>query len=864
MQTLKSTLLILCSALLLIISPVETTQAEPAMDWTHWRGPEMNGISRETGLVDKWDPKGGEGSNLLWKRDDLGSRATPIVMNGKLYTILRHKPGSKIEQEKVVCLDAATGKTLWENKFNIFLSDVPDTRVGWSSVFGDPATGNVFALGVCGYFQCLDGETGKTLWSHSLSEEYGLLSTYGGRTNFPIVHENLVIISAIVIGWGEMAKPAHRFIAFDKRNGQPVWFESTRVLPYDTTYSSPVLAVLNGQKALVFGSGDGGIHAFQPRTGKSIWKYDVSKRGINATPLVVGNKVFAGHSEENIDSTEMGSFFALDGSKTGDLSKDGVLWKNNEWYVGKNQPIHIDGRLYVVQDSGKMLVVDVETGKKIALIKLGTTQRGSPLYADGKIYTATMNGRWYVLEPNEKGAKKIHSLRLRNEAVHASPIVSHGRIYLATTEHLYCIGKKDAKPTATKIPEPVKETPVTEDRTPAHLQVVPVESLLHPKNSQEFSVYLYNKNGQFLKVAKPSDVDFSISGPGKIDENGKYFTPDASAGHQAISVKAKMGELTGDARIRFMPKLAWSFDFNDGQVPITWVGARYRCIPLDFDFFSELNKKDPKMGQLYIYLNSLFVNIGTTKLALDNSNPRGNWTALLEFMELDDPETTPKDVESAKKVFDPILKELKDQKYLADWSWDTWSKKADNGVSVGGPKLMLSKGTREVTGNGVMTKIKTIPKGARSQSWMGFPDLTNYTIQADVMGAKKDDKMPDIGLIGQRYTLDMMGANQKLQIRTWTPQLRMASTVDFKWESDTWYTIKLKTAVEDGKAVLRGKAWKRGEDEPKEWMVTATDDVPSENGSPGFFGNAKDAEIFYDNIKVMSNESDSEPKEESK
>jgi outer membrane protein assembly factor BamB len=86
-------------------------------------------------------------------------------MNGKLYTIVRHNPGTEKEAEKVVCVDAATGETKWESIFNVFLTDVPDTRVGWSSVVGDPVTGHVFALGVCGYFQCLDGETGKTLWS---------------------------------------------------------------------------------------------------------------------------------------------------------------------------------------------------------------------------------------------------------------------------------------------------------------------------------------------------------------------------------------------------------------------------------------------------------------------------------------------------------------------------------------------------------------------------------------------------------------------------------------------------------------------------------------------------------------------------
>ena len=285
----------------------EKKVADP-LDWPYWRGPEMNGISREKGLPDTWTP---DGENQLWKSAELGTRSTPIVMNGKLFTLVRHNPGTKEEAEKVVCVDAATGEKKWENVFNVFLSDVPDTRVGWSSVVGDPETGHVFALGVCGYFQCLDGETGKTIWSHSMSEEYGLLSTYGGRTNYPIVHENLIIISGVVIGWGEMARPTYRVIAFDKRNGQSVWFQGTRPFPEDTTYSGPAIAVINGQSQLVVGSGDGSVYSFQPRTGKLIWNYDVSLRGVNTAPTIIGTQVISGHSDENLDDTTMGALFLL-------------------------------------------------------------------------------------------------------------------------------------------------------------------------------------------------------------------------------------------------------------------------------------------------------------------------------------------------------------------------------------------------------------------------------------------------------------------------------------------------------------------------------------------------------------------------
>ncbi|MCA9109145.1 MAG: hypothetical protein KDA52_04295 [Planctomycetaceae bacterium] len=170
-------------------------------------------------------------------------------------------------------------------------------------------------------------------------------------------------------------------------------------------------------------------------------------------------------------------------------------------------------------------------------------------------------------------------------------------------------------------------------------------------------------------------------------------------------------------------------------------------------------------------------------------------------------------------------------------------------------RLKVARGDRQNDGNGVMCKITTIPKGARSQGWMGQPDLSDYTIQADVYGFNRDDTLPDIGLIGQRYTLTMMGEHQQLQIRTWTPQLRMAIDEPFAWEPYTWYTLKFQGTVEDGKAVLRGKVWKRDEEEPADWQIVGTDDPGQHQGSPGLFGDAKVSELFYDNLTVTKNAS---------
>ncbi len=701
------------------------------LDWPSWRGPEQNGISRETGIPDKWSL---DGENLLWKNELLATRSTPIVMRGKLYTLARSNPGTQIEGEKVICADAATGGILWESKFNVFLSDVPDTRVAWSCCVGDPTTGRVYAMGVCGYFQCLDGDTGKTIWSHSLNEEYGLLSTYGGRTNVPVLFEDLAIINAVTIGWGELAKPAHRFMAFNKATGELAWMNGTRPLPDDTTYSTPYLGVLDGQAAMIFGSGDGSLYAMQPRTGKIIWKCDLSLRGMNVSPFVDGNTVYMAQSEENPDDNTMGALAAVDGTGSGDVTKTKVLWRLKERLVGKSSPILVNGRYYAADDGGTLFIVDAKTGAEITKTKLGTIMRASLLYADGKIFVAESNGRWSILKPTEKGVEVIHKLRLTGET-HGSPIISHGRLYVSTTDAMYCIGKKDAVPTATPRPEAAKEKPVGDEKAPAQVQLLPAEAILAPGQKVQLTARLFNARGQLLGETK---ADFGVVGPGAVDVNG-VFTAPSDAKHSAAIVTAKVGNIAGSTRFRIVPPLPWKFDFSEGEVPITWVGARYRHV------------------------------------------------------------------------------------------------------------------ARKLDGNDVMVKITTIPKGTRSQAWMGPVDLHDYTIQADVRGATKDGKTPDIGLIAQRYTIDMMGASQQLQIRSWVPTLRAAKTIPFAWKTDVWYTLKLRAANEGGKAVLRGKVWERGQAEPSDWMITAEDESPNATGSPGLFGNATNAELFLDNISVTPN-----------
>ncbi|HMO85943.1 MAG TPA: PQQ-binding-like beta-propeller repeat protein, partial [Lacipirellulaceae bacterium] len=442
-------------ALAVLASTAAPSRADDApqdpRDWPNWRGPQQISASLETGLPETWNPRGGEGGNLLWKRSDLGTRSTPVVMRGKLYVLVRDKPGTETEGEKVVCVDAATGEQIWQHRFNVYLTDTPDTRVGWSSVVGDPATGRVYAQGVCGYFCCLDGDSGKVVWDHSLQEEYGVITTYGGRTNVPVVFEDLVLISAVVVGWGDtpeydnLARPSHRFMAFDKATGEIRWLAGTTISPPDTTYSTPTVAVIDGEAQLIFGGADGQVWSLQPRTGKVLWHFPLSKHGLNSSPLVIGDTVYMANGWENLVGTFKGSVVALDAKLRGDLTGK-EKWITYNILASKSSPIMVDGKLWVIDDGAKLFILDPETGEQVASrIAIGSRMSGSPLHADGKVYVGAESGQWAILRPTDDGAEFVHKLRLNREEINGSPIVSHGRIYLPTSNALYCIGKKDAE-----------------------------------------------------------------------------------------------------------------------------------------------------------------------------------------------------------------------------------------------------------------------------------------------------------------------------------------------------------------------------------------------------------------------------------
>jgi outer membrane protein assembly factor BamB len=538
-------------------------------DWAEWRGPARDGISSEKNLPVKWSPAG---ENLAW-RAPYGGRSAPIVMGDHVYLQNSAGKGESL-QERVMCFNADTGKLLWEHRFNIYLSDVPPHRVGWASPVGDPSTGNVYVLGVGGNLIGLNRD-GKVLWERSLGEDFGLLTTHGGRTVSPIIDGDLVIVSGVTFQWGQHGRGAHRFMAFDKKTGETMWVSAPGGRPYDTTYAPPIIVNVNGTRLLIQGGSDGFVYAIKPQTGEPVWKIEISKRGLNTGVVVHNNMAILTHSEENLESSEMGMMLAVDATAKGEIKKDQIKWSFYGWQGGFSSPVLDGDRLYQIDNGANIAAFDVNTGKQLWLKNLGTIQKASPVLADGKLYVGTENGKFFILKPSATGCQILDEDQLgteaQPEAIIASAAVSNGRIFFATDSSLYAIGKKSnsssSQTNANAVGSSVSSQPAT------HVQVVPTELILKPGDKVNFRVRLFDAQGNFIRE-EPA-ATWSLEQLKGTIENG-HFTAATDAVAQAGLVKATVGVVSGTASVRVFPPLPWSETFDAyaaNSLPPTWVNT---------------------------------------------------------------------------------------------------------------------------------------------------------------------------------------------------------------------------------------------------------------------------------------------------
>ena len=543
-------------------------------DWPDMRGPNRDGVSKETGLIDTWALNG---QNFLW-RAPYGGRSAPIVVGNRIY--LQNPAGRGTDlQERVMALDADTGKPIWEYKINIFQSDVPPHRVGWASPTADLETGNIYALSGGAQVVALSRD-GKPLWNRSFGEEYAAFTTQGGRTMSPLVDGDLVIVSAPVSNWGGNAMRAHRLIALDKRTGEVVYVANPGQRPYDTAYAAPLIATINGLRLLIAGLGDGGIHAVKPQTGERVWSFVAAKRAINTGVTVVGNDVIISHGDENTEGNELGMIAAIDGSQTGDI-------KTTKWAVrgvefGYSSPVSDGTRVYQIDNGSQLAAFDAATGKELWTQALSNLQKAPPVLADGKIYVGTDGGSFFIIRPHADRAEVLSRVNLPNstmsccgsegtpEQILGGAAVSRGRIFFVSSDAVYAIGSRRAtSPSGLAVDQRAE----TGQGAATHLQVSPTEMVLTPGQTVKLRARLFDDKGRFLR--EDTAATWSLDGLKGTLANGA-FTVAGDPVEQAGIIRAVSGALKGEARARVVHPLPWMEGFDayaDGAAPPGWVNA---------------------------------------------------------------------------------------------------------------------------------------------------------------------------------------------------------------------------------------------------------------------------------------------------
>lgn len=612
--------------------------AAPVTGWLAWRGPEQNGHSRETGLPERI----GSAQEALWEAD-WGGQSTPVVAAGRLYVLGYRDDGPDL-QEGVACFDAETGKLLWKQTFNDFLSDTIYLRYSTASPAIDPETGNVYMQGTQGILVAFTPD-GKPVWSHSLMEKLGRLTFPNSRTASPLIDRDLVITRGITSNWGAQGAAGDRFYAFDKATGELVWSSSPGGRPMDNSFSHPYLTWFKGRRVMIAASGDGSVVCINARTGEPIWRVPLAKAGINATVLVhKGDKVISIYGTP-YEPGQLVAFRIPDVEPANALAAPVVverpaveIWSDPEISTSTSSPILVDDRLYVTKEKGSLVAVDAATGKVFWSFQLGIEQRNAcPLYADGRLYVPILDdpvgkdkgnsgeagtkGGFYILKDKGSEVEMLSHLELDGRCF-GSPVAHNGKIYIQTAKKLYAFGKAGNNP---GLPAAKPDTDWPKAGPASQLQIIPSEVLLHPGETASFRARKLDANGLFVEDVRdvtqlkwapyiPPTALVKATMTGSFGPDGKLSVP-KNASLSAGAFEADLGGLKGYIRGRTLPYLPIQQDFESFELsgmttntvepptkfaypPLPWIGARFRFEVRDVDGTKALTKTiDNKLFQ---------------------------------------------------------------------------------------------------------------------------------------------------------------------------------------------------------------------------------------------------------------------------
>jgi outer membrane protein assembly factor BamB len=442
--------------------------------------PSRNMVSPAKGLPAKWDPE--KGLNVKWVAE-LGSYTYggPVIAGGRVYVGTNNQrevnPELKGDRGNVMVFDAADGRLLWQSAHPKLASgrvnDWPLQGVGSTPfVEGD----RVYYVSNRAEVVCADTEGFRdgdndgpyvdepsrteidedVIWKFDMIGELGVFP-HNLAAGSPLIVGDILFT---VTGQGvdeehvELPSPeAPSFLALHKRSGKLVWKSA---LPgagvLHGSWSNPSYGVVQAKPQVVFPGGDGWLYAFEPRTGKLIWKFDLNPEGtkwspggrgtknnVIGTPVVHGDKVFVGVGQDPEHGDGPGHLWAIDATQEGDVTQTAVVWHvGGEAFHRTLSTVSIaDGLLYVADLSGFVYCFDVNTGQQHWKYDAFAAIWGSTFVADGRVYIGDEDGDIAVLATG-KEMELLHEVNM-GAAVYTTPAARDGVLYVASRTKLFAL-----------------------------------------------------------------------------------------------------------------------------------------------------------------------------------------------------------------------------------------------------------------------------------------------------------------------------------------------------------------------------------------------------------------------------------------
>lgn len=401
------------------------TGRAPADDWPQWRGPARNGLSRETGLLKQWPPRG---PKLLWQANDIDAGfGAPAVVGDRLYLL----SNQGLENEYVQARSVQDGRQIWASRIGKVGNpkQVPNYPAARSTPTVDGSL--LYALSSDGELACLETATGKVRWQKSLRQEFGGQPGNWAYAESPLIDGNTLVCTP----GGTNAT----LVALNKKSGELLW--KCAVPGSDqAAYASPIVVNIGGFKQYVQFL-QHGLVGVEPQTGKFLWRYD---RTAGRSPAVIPTPV---GSEGSIYS---GAAMAGGGLVTLKENKGAITV--DPGYFSTKLPTAVGGAVKVGDylygtTSEALLCVNFASGAvKWRERALGAA---SLCYADGCLYLHGENGEVALVEANPdayvlKGRFTPPGAPERGEAkAWAYPVVANGRLYIRDIGVLWCFDIKE-------------------------------------------------------------------------------------------------------------------------------------------------------------------------------------------------------------------------------------------------------------------------------------------------------------------------------------------------------------------------------------------------------------------------------------